>query len=217
MRHRAMANALAPLRSRWVCSKKKVPNKVYNTYKNSQTIQSISFPFVTLLETRPTLPPLSSSDVTTSDANRNRRDTKAAPLSSNPNETESSSSTSSTGANVAASVTAPAAPSTDKDTGVQQQPRESGDGASAVGPDLIERSAAVTNDGRRVLSTARNGSLFDDDDDEDEDVANDNDTTTNNANSTVQSLQGIATAAVAATTATTTNSNSKKNIATLAE
>lgn len=166
---------------------------------------------IVFIETRPTLPPLSSSDVTTSDTNRNRRDTKTVPLPSNPIETDSNNSPSPTSA-----ATPPNALATDKDARVQQQPRESGDGASAVGSDLIERSAAVTNEGRRVLSTARNGSLFDDEDDEDEDVANDNDTT-NNANSTVQSLQGIATAAVAATTATTTNANSKKNITSVAE
>lgn len=155
--------------------------------------------------------------MTTSETNRNRRDTKTVqPLPSNPIENESSNSTSS----VDATTITPAAVTTiDKDTGVQQQPRESGDGASAIATDLIERSATVTNtEGQRILSTARNGSLFDDDDDdEDDNVVNDNDTTTNNANSTVQSLQGIATAAVAATTATTTNSNSKKNITSVAE
>lgn len=141
--------------------------------------------------------------MTTSDANRNQRDTKNVPLPSNSIENESNNSASQTSGVSTASATQ----ATVKDARVQQQPRESGDGASAVGPD----------EGRRVLSTARNGSLFDDEDDGDEDVANDNDTTINNANSTVQSLQGIATAAVAATTASTINSNTKKTAPSVAE
>lgn len=55
--------------------------------------------------------------------------------------------------------------SKEQPTNVQQLPRESGDGASAVPSEsFIESTNVTSSDGRRTLSTARNGSLFDDDD-----------------------------------------------------
>lgn len=101
------------------------------------------------IESRPTIPPLSSSDVTTSDASRNRRDAKATtlPATADTNETESSTSTSSNATAtvpnevedpiaVASTSDTEAAPvtvaATDKDAVPEQPPRESGDGESAA-------------------------------------------------------------------------------------
>lgn len=170
--------------------------------------------FESFTESKPTLP-LSSSDITSSsvlpiadnsiDPHRNRRETKISPLQSG-SDTESQTANASE-INRSAIV---------KDNNVQQQPRESGDGASSVGNDI--EATTTTIDGRRVLSTTRNGSLFDNDDDDDaDDDGDDTEINLSSQNSTVPSLQGIATAAIAATTATTTNSNSKRSTTSTAE
>lgn len=97
---------------------------------------------------------MSSPEATTVDANRNRRETKSSPLNADNLIDQSNG----------------------KKSNIQEQTRESGDGASSAGPDVIENAVSVpptSTDGRRVLSTARNGSLFDDDDDDDDvDTAN---------------------------------------------
>lgn len=130
--------------------------------------------------------------MTTVDANRNRRETtKTLPLQTNDDNLNNDSKLNDQ--------------SNGKNTNIQEQTRESGDGASSAGPDVIENLNATvsqSNDGRRVLSTARNGSLFDDDDDEDIDDSIDNDSTTvaNTAN-TVNPIE-----------TTTTSSSIEKNV-----
>lgn len=129
------------------------------------------------VETQSNLPPLSSSESTIIDANQNRRELKASPLlqPQPPLADAGAVDANAINENVGNAAT----------TNIQQLARESGDGASAVGPDVIENvtnANASTNDGRRVLATARNGSLFDDDDDGDDavNVADDGDARADN-------------------------------------
>lgn len=123
--------------------------------------------------------------MTAVDANRNRREAKSSPLQ--PGAEEAAAST-------------PAEPAAAKSASIQQQTRESGDGASSAGPDVIESEAEVPpSEGRRVLSTARNGSLFDDDEEAE-------------ALATDASCTGSAAASSASpTAATSSNSETKVN------
>lgn len=170
--------------NQWVYSKRKVLFKV--KFKKKYKFISTKIKFVIILETKSNLPPLSSAEVTTVDANRIRRETKTSPLQKNDDNLKNDSKLNDQ--------------SNAKNSNIQDQTRESGDGASSAGPDAIENLNATvsqSNDGRRVLSTARNGSLFDDDDDDVDGI--DNDSTAVNATNSINAIE-------------TTSSSIEKNV-----